>query len=643
MCGIGGIATREMKLPDERALGRMGAAMRERGPDDEGRFVAPGIGLVHRRLSIIDLSERGRCPMPNEDGSVQVVHNGEIYNFVELREQLVARGHRFASRCDTEVLVHGFEEWGPSLVERIEGMFAFAIWDSANRRLFLARDRLGEKPLYYRSTAEGIVFASTLGALHAYSDGGLEVEAAALECFLSHSVIPAPHTIWQGVLALPPAHRMIFEPGRELRVERYWDFPRRSPQRMSVEEAEALVESELERSVRARLVADVPVGGFLSGGVDSSLVMALAARHAHSIDTFSIGFAEQDFSELPHARRVAEAIGSTHHELVLHPDDLLRVVPELVWQYGQPFGDSSAIPTHLVSRFTREHVKVSLSGDGGDESFAGYWRASAAAWAETWSSFLPESLRQHGVPAAARGLSALGASGLAARLDRMNQLSLARPGAGYTNSQSWFEHRDALFGEVLRKDLGARAPCHDPVACRTGRPFPHAGASALQQVLYDDFQVQLTDDYLVKVDVASMAASLEVRPPFLDHRFVEMAWHLPDDVKLRRGQNKWLLKRIAAKHVPRDVVYRQKSGFALPMRHWWKGRLAAALRELLVDSRCVARGWIRPEPVLRALAEHAEGRAEHDTRLWLVLWLELWARIVLEGSLARSSSLGDAT
>ncbi len=642
MCGIGGVAFHASKLPDERALGRMGAAMRERGPDDEGRFVAPGIGLVHRRLSIIDLSERGRCPMPNEDGSIQVVHNGEIYNFAELRQELAARGHHFASRCDTEVLVHGFEEWGPALVDRLDGMFAFAVWDAVQRRLFLARDRFGEKPLYYRATPEGVAFASTLGALQAFGDGGLEVDPAALECFLSHSFIPAPHTVWQGVLALPPAHRALFEPGRELRIERYWDFPSRRPLRLTVEEAEARVEHELERSVRARLVADVPVGGFLSGGVDSSLVMALAARHARSIDTFSIGFAEQEFSELPHARRVAEAIGSRHHELVLRPDDLLRVVPELVWQYGQPFGDSSAIPTHLVSRFTRQHVKVSLSGDGGDESFAGYWRASAGHWAARWGAALPESLRRRAVPGAARALASLGAAGLAARVERMNRLSLARPGAGYTNSQSWFDHRDSLFGDAIRKELGARAEPHDPAACRTGRPFPYAGASALQQVLYDDFQVQLADDYLVKVDVASMAASLEVRPPFLDHRFVELAWHLPDDVKLRRGANKWLLKRIAAKHVPRDVVYRPKSGFALPMRHWWKGRLAVVLRELLADSRCVAHGWIRPEPVLRALAEHAEGRAEHDTRLWLVLWLELWARIVLEGSLARSSSLGEA-
>ncbi len=642
MCGIGGIATEARVRPASEALARMAEAMRERGPDDEGRYAAEGVGLVHRRLSIIDLSERGRCPMPNEDGSVQVVHNGEIYNFEELRRELLGRGHAFRSRCDTEVIVHGFEEWGAAVVERLEGMFALAVWDAARRSLFLARDRLGEKPLYYRELPDGVAFASSLLALHAYFDGALEVDPAAIECFLCHSFIPSPHTVWQGVRALPAGHRATWEAGRGLRIERYWDFPRPVPRRLSVAEAEEIVEGELERSVRARLIADVPVGGFLSGGVDSSLVMALAARHARSIDTFSIGFEERDFSELPHARRVAEAIGSTHHELRLGEDDLLRVVPELVFQYGQPFGDSSAIPTHLVSRFTRGRVKVALSGDGGDESFAGYWRVASGAWAALYGRALPAGLRRAAMPALFRALGGVGFSGLAARAAAMNRLSLASAGAGYLNAQSWFDHREALFGEALRKGLAARRPPHDPERCRAGRPLPHAGASVVQQILYDDFQVQLADDYLVKVDVASMAASLEVRPPFLDHRFVEMAWNLPDDVKLRRGRGKWLLKRVAARHVPPDVVYRKKSGFALPMRHWWRGRLAPVLRELLSDSRCAALGWIRTEPVLRRLAEHEQGRAEHDVRLWLVLWLELWARVVLERSLSRGSSLAGA-
>jgi asparagine synthase (glutamine-hydrolysing) len=642
MCGIGGAVNGSRRRPDEGALGRMADAMRERGPDDEGRFVAEGVGLVHRRLSIIDLSERGRCPMPNEDGSVQVVHNGEIYNFESLRGELVALGHRFASRCDTEVIVHGYEEWGPAVVERLEGMFAVAVWDAKRRRLFLARDRFGEKPLYVCPLPDGLVFASTINAVSGFLGGRLEVDPAAIECFLSHSFIPSPHTIWKGVRALPPAHRATWTAESGFVEERYWDLPRPEGRDVSIAEAEERIELALDRSVRGRLIADVPVGGFLSGGVDSSLVMAIAARHARSIDTFSIGFSEADFSELPYARRVAEAIGSRHHELVLGVEDLLRVVPELVFQYGQPFGDSSAIPTHLVSAFAREKVKVSLSGDGGDESFAGYWRVAAGAWAARFGRAVPAGVRRDVVPWVARALGAVGGGALAARLEAMNRLSLAAPGAGYTNAQSWFDLRGEILGDAVRGGLGSLRPAHDPAACRAGRALPHAGASAIQQILYDDFQVQLADDFLVKVDVASMAASLEVRPPFLDHRFAEMAWQLPDAYKLRGTAGKWILKRVAAKHVPRDVIYRRKSGFALPMKHWWRGGLAPVLRELLADGRSVSLGWIRPEPVLRCLAEHERGSAEHDTRLWLVLWLELWARIVLERSLSRTSSLAEA-
>jgi len=494
---------------------------------------------------------------------------------------------------------------------------------------------MGEKPLYLLRRPGQLVFASTLNAVRAAVGGDLEVDPKAVDCFVSHSFIPHPHTIWKGTESLPPAHYGVMEGTGELSFHRYWDVPPAPAPRISVPDAEALVEEQLDRSVRARLVADVPVGGFLSGGVDSSLVMAIAARHSPHINTFSVGFEEQDFSELPFARQVAEHIGSRHHELIFRDDAILDVLPELVWQYGQPFGDSSAIPTHLVSRLAREEVKVSLSGDGGDESFAGYWRAESGWYASLFRRALPQALRRHGMPVLTRALAAGGGGGLAGRLEALNRLSLAPPGAGYTNSESWLDHREELEGAALRE--GRRG--HDAARCRTGRPLTSAGASALQQILYDDFQVLLADDYIVKVDVASMAASLEVRPPMLDHHFVEACWGLPDRYKLHWGERKWLLKRIAAKHVPPGVVYRPKLGFAMPMRHWWKGPLANVLSTLMRDSRCVDLGWIRPEPVLRRLREHASGEANHDTRLWIILWLELWARIVLEGSLDRSASL----
>jgi asparagine synthase (glutamine-hydrolysing) len=635
MCGIAGVALREPRPVDEAVLAAMGESMRERGPDDHGAWTAPGVGLVHRRLSIIDLSPAGRCPMPSEDGSVQVVFNGEIYNFAALRDELQGRGHRFRSHGDSEVLAHGWEEWGTGLLDRLEGMFALALWDARAERLFLARDRAGEKPLFYAAGPTGVAFASTLNAIAAWLGPGRELDPGALACYLSHSFIPGPHTIWRGVHALPPAHCATWDRRTgEWRVERYWDFPAGPPARVSVAEAEERVLDALERSVRARLVADVPVGAFLSGGVDSSLVVALAARHHPAISTFAVGYRERRYSELDYARKVADAVGSSHHELLLQEEDLLDVVPELVWQYGQPFGDSSAIPTHLVSRFARTEVKVALSGDGGDESFAGYWRAASAWYTGLYRSAVPEPVRRGAVPAAARALRAAGLGGTGRRLEAMNRLSLARPGA-YENAESWLDCLD----DVIPNPLYRACDGHDPRGCRAGKPWGGGSASVLRQVLYDDFQVQLPDAYLTKVDVASMAASLEVRTPFLSREVLETAWALPDTLKLRGGRRKWLLKRVAARLVPREVIYRPKQGFALPMAEWWRGRLAGVLQALLADSRAAAWGWMDPAPVRRALAEHRAHAADHSTRLWLVLCLELWARVAVERSLPRGTSL----
>ena len=637
MCGIGGVWHADRRRPNEAALSRMSLSMASRGPDDHGILIEDGVGLVHRRLSILDLSEAGRCPISNEDGSIHAVHNGEIYNFSELRSELIEAGHRFRSNCDSEVVVHGYEEWGTGLFSRLEGMFAFAIWDAPRRRLLLGRDRLGEKPLYLLTKPGLSAFASSLNALREVVEGDLEVDMSAIECFLSHGFIPHPHTVWKNVQALPPAHFAVIEGESEPTIERYWDFPDATPGSVSLGEAEERIEESLDRSVKARLIADVPVGGFLSGGVDSSLIMAFAARHSPSIDTFSVGFEEEEYSELPHARKVAEHIGSTHHELVFQADAILEILPELVWQYGQPFGDSSAVPTHLVSRLARESVTVALSGDGGDESFAGYWRPASLAYAALFGRLVPTGLRRHAVPKLANLVTTLGGSSLATRLSAMNRLSLAEPGAGYTNAESWLDHRRQLLGRAFEAD----DPTHDVIACRAGRPVIGSETSVLQQALYDDFQVLLADDYLVKVDVASMAASLEVRPPMLDHGFVESAWTLPDHYKLHRGERKWILKRIAARHVPREVVYRPKLGFAMPMKIWWRGRLATLLQTLMRDSRCVEMDWLEAPLVERFLAEHVSGRADHGTRLWLILWLELWVRIVLEGSMGREDSLGD--
>jgi asparagine synthase (glutamine-hydrolysing) len=635
VCGIGGVFRFDGQPCVVPALEQMSLAMRERGPDDHGQYVGSGIGLVHRRLSIIDLSALGRCPMSNEDGSIQVVLNGEIYNFKELRNQLVARGHTFKSSSDTEVIVHGYEEWGKDVVARLDGMFALAVWDNRQRQLLLARDRAGEKPLYYMVQSGDIVFASSLSALHAYSQGALEIDSNALDCFLSHAFIPGPHTIWKAVKSFPPAHCALVTSNGKFQLERYWNVPDQPPLKISVHDAERFIEEKLQKSVSARLVADVPVGGFLSGGVDSSLVMALAARQHAKINTFSIGFKEAEFSELPYARQVAQAIGSQHHEQIVTENDLFDVLPELVWQLGQPFGDSSIVPTYLLSKFTRRSVTVSLSGDGGDETFAGYWRHESGWYASVYRKLLPAWARTSTVPFLARNMRRIGAAGMGTRLAALNEMSLATRGAGYTNAQTWFNHRDAIFGGLGR----SRAADHDPIACRVTRPWDGKYNSDLRQLLYDDFQVLLPDDYLMKVDVASMGSSLEVRTPFLDHHFIEAAWLLPDSMKLHFGQRKWLLKRIAAKYVPRSVVYRKKMGFAMPVKHWWRGRLAEILKTLMQDSRAVANGWIEQAPVQHAIAEHVSARAKHDVRLWTILCLELWARVVVDKTLSRTTSL----
>lgn len=555
--------------------------------------------------------------MANADGSVQVVFNGEIYNWRELRSELEESGHTFSSQSDTEVIVRGYEEWKDALIPRLRGMFAIALWDSANKSLLLARDRLGEKPLFYTQTGYGLAFGSGIGALDV-AQGRQDIDPDAMTCYLSHSFVPATHTIWHGIRVLAPAHVLTISADQDMTVKRYWDLPRSAPVRMRLSECLRSTESSIMDSVERCLDADVPVGVFLSGGVDSSLVAAMAARLQPGLPAFTLGFGEEDFSELPYARRVADHLHLPHHVVTVGVHDLLACLPHLVVQYGQPFGDASAVPSHLISRLAREHVKVCLSGDGGDESFGGYWRVQSGVYAHRYAQLVPAFLRHGLVPGLASKLGPLGR-----RWSAMNELSINGPGEGYTNSESWHNHLRELAGPRLKPGLA-----HDRIQCRTGPVSTREEASPLQRMLAGDFLVQLPDDYLTKVDVASMAASLEVRAPFLDQRVVEQAWILPDWTKLRWGQRKWILKRIAARWVPPDVVYRPKMGFALPLVHWWRGELGDWLGLLMKDSVAVTDGWILNEPVQRMLKSHRTG-GNHHTRLWLILWLELWLRLVV--------------
>jgi asparagine synthase (glutamine-hydrolysing) len=631
MCGIGGVVVPDGKIVNRAGLQRMGHAMTMRGPDDEGIHIAGSVGLIHRRLSILDLSEHGKCPISNEDGSIQALLNGEIYNWRELRAELGSAGHQFKSTSDSEVLAHGYEAWGEALFSRLRGMFSVAIWDNANERLLLARDRMGEKPLFFRHDHGLTVFASTLDAMVAYEDKPEVINADAIACFLSHGFVPATHTAWKGIRVFPPAHYAVVQKASAPRFHRFWKFPESRAGSISVPRAEALIERMMDDSVHRCLDADVPVGVFLSGGVDSSIVAALAARHQPGIHSFCVGFTEAGWSELEFARLVSAHIGSQHHEAIVRPEDVLRVLPGLVWHHGQPFGDPSAVPTYVASCLAKRSVTVCLSGDGGDESFAGYWRVQAGVYAARYGTLVPESVRRRIVPRLATWLGTRGN-----RLAAMNKLSLVPAGSGYKNSESWLDMLDQAAGPALRDGLH-----HDLVACRAGRN-PDRGATVLRCLLLDDFKVQLPDEYLAKVDVSSMAASLEVRSPFLDVAVVEAAWGLPDRMKLHWGARKWLLKRIAARLVPERVVYRPKMGFAMPLSHWFKAGLGRALEKLLKDSVAESQGWIDSKRVLCELNEHRAGKRDNNVRLWLVLWLEVWFRVVVTREMNQEADLSEA-
>jgi asparagine synthase (glutamine-hydrolysing) len=629
MCGVGGALSVCGAPVDVAGLRRMGHAMAARGPDAEGLYIDDSVGLIHRRLSILDLSELGNCPMPNENGLVQVLLNGEIYNWRELRTELVGYGHLFRSMTDSEVLAHGYEQWGDALFQRLRGMFALAIWDQARSRLVLARDRLGEKPLFLLRDGRRTLFASSINALLVYDEGLLPINPDAVVCCLSHSFIPATHTVWQGIEVFPPAHYGVIESDGTLSSHCYWSFSDERPKTISVAAAEQEVERVIGESVRRCLDADVPVGVFLSGGVDSSLIAALAVRHHPGLHSFSVGFAETASSELEYARKVAKHLGLAHHEIIIRPDDVLKILPKLVWHYGQPFGDASAVPTYLVSSLARQHVKVCLSGDGGDEAFAGYWRVKAGVYAARYAALVPEAIRVNLIPTVAELLGPMGR-----RFAAMNTLSLGGPGAGYTNSQSWHDMLDELAGPAMRPGLG-----HSRVSCRVGHAVDRVEATVVQRLLLDDYQVQLPDDYLTKVDVASMAASLEVRAPLLDVSVLEAAWRLPDRMKLHWGASKWLLKRVAARLVPAEVIYRPKMGFAMPLQKWFQGEIGSVLESLMEDSVAAREGWIDRQRVLRELQDHRSGKRDNHTRLWLILWLECWFRVVVAGEMDQDADL----
>jgi asparagine synthase (glutamine-hydrolysing) len=621
MCGICGVVGRGPV--DREALGRMMDTLRHRGPDDDGSYVAEredgtAVALGFRRLSIIDL-ESGNQPIANEDGSVRIVLNGEIYNFRELRAELDARGHRFATHGDAEVVVHLYEDQGARCVENLNGMFAFALWDERERRLLLARDRFGKKPLYYADVGGLLLFGSELKALLEHPACPHELDLGSLSRYLALEYVPTPHSIFAGVRKLPGGHVLHWHEGR-IAVERYWDLEFGDGRAaMSDDEYADELRRHLREAVRRRLVSDVPLGAFLSGGIDSSSVVAMMARElsAGSVKTFSIGFAERSFDESEHARRVARHFGTDHHEDVFTASALLDVLPDVADVLDEPFADPSVLPTYLLSRFTRGSVTVALAGDGGDELLAGYPTFPADRFARLYR--VPRLLHERAVVPLADRLPVSTANfsldfkvkrflrGAAEPADRRHAMWLG----AFTPAE-----QAALLGHV-----GV-----DPFA-ETQRAFAAAPTKdPLERLIYAYATTYLQDDILVKVDRASMACSLEVRAPFLDVELVEFLGRVPPRLKLRRLDTKHLLKRAMAGVLPPGIAGRAKKGFGIPVAEWLKKDLREPLLDELSPARLREQGLFAPAEVGRLLSEHLAGRRDHRKQLWTLFVFQLWHR-----------------
>jgi asparagine synthase (glutamine-hydrolysing) len=619
MCGLAGIFCRTEAEPiDQAVLHRMTLALQHRGPDGEGFHVEPGLGLGHRRLSIIDIAS-GYQPMYNEDRSVVIVFNGEIYGHAALRTTLQQAGHVFASRCDTEVILHAWESWGPDCLQHLSGMFAFALWDRNRRQLFLARDRLGKKPLYYAWTDDGrFVFASELSGLAAVPGLRRRVSPTAVEDFFTYGYIPDPHSIYQGIRKLPAAHCLLLEPGGHERLpQRYWSM-QAQPSPMGEGEAAAALVERLTRSTEARLIADVPLGAFLSGGVDSSTVVALAAGlRAQPLSTFTIGFPGAE-DERPYAETVARRYGTTQHDDTTTVD-YIAAARDQARVFGEPFGDPSSVPTYHVCALTRRHVTVALSGDGGDEVLAGYRRYQWHSLAEAVRRFLPPSVRHRVIREVARIYPKLDRAPRWLRAKHtLTEISLDSA-LGYfrTVCKVHHERRRALFSPEMERCLDG----YDPALRIASLMEECATDDGLRQAQYVDLNTYLPGDILTKVDRTSMANSLEVRAPMLDHEFVQWALSLPASLKLRRGQGKYLLKRAMTPYLPHDILWRSKQGFATPLADQFR-RGAARLRERLLGDAMLDSGLFQPDALAQLIDEHEAARFDHSGPLWLLLAFE---------------------
>ena len=637
MCGIAGIVDARNTPVEESVVRAMTDRMRHRGPDDGGVQVVSGppasglcAGLGHRRLSIIDLSPLGHQPMANEDNTVWITFNGEIYNYKTLRHDLISKGHRFRSETDTEVIIHGYEEYKEAICEKISGMFAFGIWDARTGTLLLARDRFGKKPLYYRRTERGLAFASELKCFLSLPTFRPELDLQSLSRFLAYEYVPVPHSIYKGVNKLPPGSFLVYK-GAQPSVSRYWDISFNAPaagggpSRMSLADAEHRLMELLKKSVEKRLMSDVALGAFLSGGIDSSAIVALMTELVDSrlVKTFSIGFEDKSFDESQYARAVAAHFKTDHHLKTFTVSDMFNILPK-VWDFlDEPFADASVLPTYMLSGFTRETVTVALGGDGGDELFAGYDPFLAHRLANAYTSVTPAWFT-HAIVSPL--VSALPVSAKNMSLDfRMKQFLKGVEFPLSVRNQVWLgafplDQQKRLFSAGTRESLGGFDVYQDIRKEREGRKF----RDWIDEITFMYERFYMGEDILTKVDRASMAVSLEVRTPFLDQEFSEFANDLPSRFKLHGLTRKFILKKALEKKLPREIIYRRKKGFGIPLTKWLRFDLRPMLEELFSEERMKQEGLFSVPYVRTLMTEHFEGKRDNRKQLWTLLMFEQW-------------------
>lgn len=628
MCGIcGKIRLYGHEPIDGQLIKKMADTLKHRGPDAEGIYTNGPIGLGHRRLSVIDLSDAARQPMSNEDKSIWIVCNGEIYNFQSLRSSLEKKGHIFSSHSDIEVIIHLYEEVGIDCVKSLRGMFAFCLWDEKRKRVLLARDRIGKKPLVYTVNNGNLIFASEIKALLADPSVARQVNRDALDDYLTYQYVPAPETMFAAIKKLPPAHILVCE-NSQIKIERYWDISYKDKISLKEEDICQHLLGLLKEATKIRLISDVPLGVFLSGGIDSSAIVAIMSEVSHDpIKTFSIGFEEESFNELQYARRISKIFNTEHHEYIVKPD-ALNVLPKLIWHFNEPFADSSCIATYHLSRMTREKVTVALSGDGGDESFAGYERYVANKIARIYA-LIPLGLRKvFDVLISQRLSESTRKKDFIKRLKRFTKVHNESRERRYASWMSIFDNslKEKLYSSEFMNILAGK----DSWGYILEAYGQAAADNFIDASLSVDLRTYLPGDLLVKADITTMANSLEARSPFLDQEVMEFAASIPAELKLKGWMTKYILKRALRDILPREILSRKKSGFGVPIGSWFKNELKTYAYDVLLDERSIKRGYFKKEEIKVILDEHAEGKVDHGARIWSLLNLELWHQMFID-------------